>query len=674
MRRVLSGVLVCAIACGVGSCKKEDGIGGGDPLIQVSHVPKYQDYFGVLKGFVRGVEREAHYVAVYIEVGGWWTKPYWNEPKTALAGNGNWSCDVVTGGIDEQATGYAAFLLPNDYYPPGLGGGSLPSVLYDYALDSTFVVRNENGHSPLERPKQVVIVSLTQAGNLGPFADAEVDQTVELRWRYGKRDNVDSFKVYARDNYDDELAELATAGKDSDTVSFTHRGVGRRCYRVRATNSVGNSDLSKETEDTCVYFSEIPIAASYVPYGLCFSPFRGAQDPNAGDVLDTEQVHDHVKFIRQYAKWIRTYGTAGGLADAGKYAHQYELGIAMGAWIGPDLNANRGELDRLIAAAGRQGEVHYAVVGSEVLQRGDLTVDQLLAYLAEFKAAFPAGPLLTTADTYDVLMKHPEVIAACDVVFAHFYPYWAGVYYDDAVYWLDQRYEELKAVCGEKSIVVAETGWPSAGTPQGHAVPSVPNAAFYFKNFVSWAKAKKVQFFYFEALDEPWKAAYEPNDVGAHWGVLGEDLLLKKGGWEVYQGVTMADNWTRTIPCGQGSSPSITITKVPAYDSIANGWNLQGSTCGVWPKTHAVAVYIKTESGWWNKPYFDHPVSLLSNDGTFSVDVMTDYHDWTATQMAVFLIRHDYLPPTLEGADAIPKRIFNDALASVTIDRPAPSP
>ena len=480
--------------------------------------------------------------------------------------------------------------------------------------------------------------------------------------------------MFARDNYDDELNELTTASKASDTVSFTHPGVGRRCYRVCTANSVGNSDLSKETEETCVYFSEIPIDATYVPYGLCFSPFRGAQNPNAGDVLATEQVHDHIKFIRQYTKWIRTYGTAGGLADAGTYAKQYGMGAAMGAWIGPDFNANRGELDRLIVAAGRQGEVQYAVVGSEVLQRGDLAADQLLAYLAEFKAALPAGPLLTTADTYEVLIKHPEVIAACDVVFAHFHPYWAGVYYDDAVYWLDQRYEELKVVCGDKPIIVAETGWPSAGVPQGHAVPSVSNAAFYFKNFVSWAKAKKVQFFYFEAFDEPWKAAYEPNDVGAHWGILGEDFLLKKGVWDIFQGKGMVDNWNRTIPCGQDAEPKITITKVPAYDSFDNGWYLQGSTCGVWPNTHAVAVYIKTESGWWTKPYFDDPVSLLYDDGTFSVDVMTDYHDWTATQMAVFLIRHDYLPPTLEGAKSIPTRIFDDALASVIIDRPAPAP
>jgi hypothetical protein len=54
-----------------------------------------------LKGQVLHVNPADYYVAVFIRVrGGWWTKPYWAEPRTRIRVDGTWVCDITTGGVD----------------------------------------------------------------------------------------------------------------------------------------------------------------------------------------------------------------------------------------------------------------------------------------------------------------------------------------------------------------------------------------------------------------------------------------------------------------------------------------------------------------------------------------------------------------------------------------------
>jgi len=117
---------------------------GSMPLtMEFTSVPPYGG-FGQLKGIVRRVDTEKFRVAVYIRVhGGWWTKPTWNSPTVPLAADGSFAVDITTGGQDEQATDIAAFLLPAEYYPPGLRGeAGLPAELAQKALGRVDVTRS----------------------------------------------------------------------------------------------------------------------------------------------------------------------------------------------------------------------------------------------------------------------------------------------------------------------------------------------------------------------------------------------------------------------------------------------------------------------------------------------------------------------------------------------------
>ena len=107
----------------------------GDVAIELTYVPPYGS-LERLEGRVRCVVPSDFRVAVFIKVrGGWWTKPYWDEPLTRVDPNGSWQCDITTGGIGEQATEIAAFLVPSGYSPPLMSGQrSLPAELRDDAV------------------------------------------------------------------------------------------------------------------------------------------------------------------------------------------------------------------------------------------------------------------------------------------------------------------------------------------------------------------------------------------------------------------------------------------------------------------------------------------------------------------------------------------------------------
>ncbi len=90
----------------------------GPPEIEITSVPEYGDA-GVAQGSVHNVIPWECVVAVYIKVGSsWWTKPYWDRPITTIGPDGTWTCDIVTGGVDQTATEVRAYLIRAGYSPP----------------------------------------------------------------------------------------------------------------------------------------------------------------------------------------------------------------------------------------------------------------------------------------------------------------------------------------------------------------------------------------------------------------------------------------------------------------------------------------------------------------------------------------------------------------------------
>jgi exo-beta-1,3-glucanase (GH17 family) len=398
-------------------------------------------------------------------------------------------------------------------------------------------------------------------------------------------------------------------------------------------------------------------AAGYRVHGLDFGPYIRGQDPNINPRVGTDQLRGRLALIANRTDWIRTFGSADGLEAMPALAREFGLKLAMGAWLSTNLAANETQITNLIAA-GRSGDAAVLIVGSEVLLRGDLTQDALLGYIQRVKAAVPAVPV-AYADTYSMLLAHPQVLRAIDQVWANYHPYWEGIAIDDAVAAVHSRHQQVLAAAGGKPVVVSESGWPSAGNTVGRAVPSAANAARFMLEFVSWARATQVVYFLFEALDEAWKARYE-GPQGAHWGLFDEAGTLKPGMQDVFDGKTSADTWSsRPIPGGPGT-PTLGFTFVPAYGTFSD---LQGQALHVAPTDYNVTACIQVAGRWWTKPTAASPLTPIGPDGRWTVDITTGGIDEKATAIAAFLLPAGYQPPALLGDAALPAELLQRAVA-----------
>ncbi|MFO7614736.1 MAG: hypothetical protein R6W71_08875, partial [Bacteroidales bacterium] len=227
---------------------------------------------------------------------------------------------------------------------------------------------------------------------------------------------------------------------------------------IEAENTSNQSNLISESSKPCPF------------HGLNFAPYEADQDPNTGAVVSAEQVKRRMRIIAPHTEWIRTFGCTKGMEHAGRIARGMGLKTAIGAWISADRPTNDRELEILIREAGK-GNVDLAIIGSEVILRGDLTPDDLIAYMRQFRAEVPTVPV-TTAEVYFNLLGNSSLMAECDVILVNYYPYWEGVSVKNAARWLHVRHQRLLALSGGKEVIISETGWPSAGDTINEAVPT----------------------------------------------------------------------------------------------------------------------------------------------------------------------------------------------------------
>ncbi len=265
--------------------------------------------------------------------------------------------------------------------------------------------------------------------------------------------------------------------------------------------------------------------------GLGLGPYHvPGQDPALGTVIDDEQLELDVLVASLAAERIRLYGCDAVLDRAARKAkalpEAFRPEVALGAWISSDFAANRRQIECVIRVCG-EGLCDLAVVGNEVLLRGDVDEATLLGYLELVRAALPGVPV-TTGEDQNVLLAHPRVMDASDVVLAHLYPFWGGVSIEHAMAALRDGYAALRDAAGSKLVVIGETGWPSCGEPNGQAIPGPENASRYLREFVEWSRSEDVIGFYFSTFDEPWKVQHE-GERGRCWGLFEENYAIKPG-------------------------------------------------------------------------------------------------------------------------------------------------
>lgn len=382
-----------------------------------------------------------------------------------------------------------------------------------------------------------------------------------------------------------------------------------------------------------------------------------------GTPLTRELALERLALISDTTRAIRTYGCLND-REVARAAKELGLEISMGAYLTADDTANAAELQCLIEVC-NQGYCDTAIVGNEFEISG-ASPEQIVAGIEEVRAKIDDDIPITTAVILGSYAEYPSLAAAVDELYVHIYPSLARYPVEHAMTYMHDAYERVRAVAGEKPIVISETGWPSSGglSPgaYGAVVFNPADAAEYLKSFVSWAETElrpQDSYFYFESTDEPWKDAFEPS-YGAHWGITTQGVL-KPGIHATLDCERSAPSWgnVRIPDANTVGLADISVTEVPGLDTADP---ICGTTNFLVPADHHVLVYVNTEFGWWGPKSFGDS-ALVMSDGTWCSEYASPgTADEAGTDIAVFLTSETFDAPIVSGPVALPQTLADNAV------------
>ncbi len=264
--------------------------------------------------------------------------------------------------------------------------------------------------------------------------------------------------------------------------------------------------------------SDIQIEWQPVPdliRGVAYSPFRDCQNPHWGPFPSAEEVYEDLLLVRHMGNAIRTYSSVGVQGQIPAMAQELGLRVTAGAWLGPDKESNEAEIEAVINLVQQDVGIESVIVGNEVLLRGDLTEEELIAYIERVKTAVDVP--VTSAETIGHLTSHPQLIEAVDYVLVHIYAYWDGVPIENAAQYTLNMVQLTQEIAQGKPVIIGETGWPSNGPVNGSAVPGIANEQRFWREFLTLAQQEGIELFAFAAFDELWKTE---GGVGPYWGLF----------------------------------------------------------------------------------------------------------------------------------------------------------
>ncbi|HZD26848.1 MAG TPA: glycosyl transferase family 2, partial [Alphaproteobacteria bacterium] len=216
---------------------------------------------------------------------------------------------------------------------------------------------------------------------------------------------------------------------------------------------------------------------------------------------------------------IRLYASSGIMEPVAAIAREHGLSVIAGAWVGEDKDFSKRELDAVIRVANRNPNVRSIVIGNETILRKELKVHELIKMLRYVRRRVRVP--VTTGETWDIWLAHPELVREVDYIAAHMLPYWEGIPSDYAATYAFKRYDELRRKFPGKRVVIAEFGWPSQGYNNRAAETGGLIQAQVLREFIAEANWRGVPYNVIEAFDQPWKA--NEGSVGAYWGLYDAD-------------------------------------------------------------------------------------------------------------------------------------------------------
>lgn len=259
--------------------------------------------------------------------------------------------------------------------------------------------------------------------------------------------------------------------------------------------------------------------------GIDFNPMRKNHDPEKSLYPSVAEIDQDLALLAGKVHAVRTYSVMNGLENVPQLAAQHDLNVTIGAWINSDPIASQQEVDKLISISrADHSNIVRTIVGNEAIMRKELSVDELIVYLRQVRQQ--TWRPVSTSETWDIWIAHPELADEVDFIATHILPYWEGIPADKALDYVFARYQQLRTAFPDKPIVITEVGWPSDGQPIQQAEASTINQAKFLRDFLNRAEQENLTYYVVEAFDQPWKQTTEGSS-GAYWGLYSADRQAK---------------------------------------------------------------------------------------------------------------------------------------------------
>ena len=252
---------------------------------------------------------------------------------------------------------------------------------------------------------------------------------------------------------------------------------------------------------------------------VSFAPFRDGQSPLTQTYPMPAEIAQDMRAIAGQVSGIRTYTSLEGMQVVPQLAEKHGLKVSMGAWLSKKPEVNEAEIASLIDLANRYPDtISRVIVGNEVLLRKELTPQELGAYIDRVRAAVRQP--VAYADVWEFWLKYPEMAEHVDIVAIHLLPYWEDepTSVAGAMARIEQAYDAIVQRFPGKTIMVAETGWPTAGRTRSAAAAGLVEKATFVADFMRLAERRGFDYNIIEAFDQAWKQKLE-GTVGGHWGL-----------------------------------------------------------------------------------------------------------------------------------------------------------
>ncbi|KAK2768688.1 hypothetical protein FQN54_000544 [Arachnomyces sp. PD_36] len=332
-------------------------------------------------------------------------------------------------------------------------------------------------------PSQEVLIYVDQAGN-----------TISQETNYPCQPTT-SVEVPAPANTPVAVEDYEAPVKNA-AVPMEESSSSSSSYDLPSTTSASTYPTTPSTPPSGDYPSGL---------GICYAPYN-----DDGSCKSQSQVNADFDQLTEYSL-VRIYGVdCNQVTTVLNAAKATNKKIFAGLF---DITTLTEDLKTIISAAKSDWDLFNTIsVGNELVNQGAHSVQEVVTAIgtarSTLRAAGYSGPVVTV-DTFNALIANPELCQASDYCAANCHPFFdPNTPASDAGSFVAEQVKLITdAAGGDKVTVITETGWPSEGSTNGLAIPSVVNQGIAIASLKKTLGGGEERGLYLlSAFDTQWKA------------------------------------------------------------------------------------------------------------------------------------------------------------------------